>query len=154
MSLTRWEPWGLSGWEPFHEINALQQDMNRLLERLASSRGSLLKNGRFMPAAEINETDEAIDLKVEIPGMQPEDIDVEVSANSVAIRGERKSETKSEKDGVTRSEFHYGSFQRVIPLPGRIQNTGVNAEYKDGILTLHMLKAEEERNRVVKVDIN
>ena len=107
-----------------------------------------------MPAAEINETDEAIDLKVEIPGMQPEDIDVEVSANSVAIRGERKSETKSEKDGVTRSEFHYGSFQRVIPLPSRIQNTGVNAEYKDGILTLHMLKAEEERNRVVKVDIN
>lgn len=106
-----------------------------------------------MPAAEIRETDEEIDLKIEIPGMRPEDIDVEVSADSVSIRGERKSETRSENGGVTHSEFYYGSFQRIIPLPSRIQTTDVNAEYRDGVLILHMVKAEEERNRVVKVDI-
>ncbi len=54
---------------------------------------------------------------------------------------------------MTRSEFHYGKFQRVIPLPARVQNTDVKAEYKNGVLQLTLPKAEEERNKVVKVNI-
>ncbi|HEY9760993.1 MAG TPA: Hsp20/alpha crystallin family protein [Trichocoleus sp.] len=140
-------------WEPFREIDGLQKEMNRLFDRFVPETYGHLANGHFMPAAELSETEEAIDLKVEIPGMSPEDIDVQVTADSVAISGERKSETKTEKDGVTRSEFRYGRFQRVIPLPSRIQNTQVGAEYKDGVLTLHLPKMEEERNKVVKVNL-
>ena len=74
-------------------------------------------------------------------------------ANRVAISGERKSETKSEEKGITRSEFRYGKFQRVIPLPARIENTNVTAEYKDGILELTLPKSEAEKNKVVKVNL-
>lgn len=141
-------------WQPFQEIEALQHEINRLFEGLAPSGMGPLGNSRFFPAAELDETDTALDLKVEIPGMAPEDINLEVSADSVAISGERKCETKTDKDGVVRSEFHYGRFQRVIPLPVRVQNTEVDAQYKDGILTLHMPKVESEQNRVVKINLN
>jgi HSP20 family protein len=79
---------------------------------------------------------------------------VQVTQNAISIKGERKSETKTEEKGLTRSEFHYGKFQRVIPLPARIQNTNVTAEYKDGILNLTLPKAEEEKNKVVKVNLD
>ena len=69
------------------------------------------------------------------------------------IAGKRKSETKSEENGKTRSEFRYGKFKRVIPLPARIQNTNVTADYKDGILNLTLPKSEEEKNKVVKVNL-
>ncbi len=80
-------------------------------------------------------------------------MDVQVTENAVSISGERKEETKTEENGVTKSEFHYGKFQRVIPLPARIQNTQVQAEYKDGILSLTLPKAEEEKNKVVNVNL-
>lgn len=139
-------------WKPFSEIDSLQREMNSLFDSLMPTNSDRLSSG-FIPAAEMEETPEAILLKLEIPGMDAKDIDIQVSAESIAINGERKSETKTEEKGVTRSEFRYGSFSRVIPLPARVQNTNVNAEYKDGILNLTLPKAEEEKNKVVKVNI-
>ncbi len=78
---------------------------------------------------------------------------MQVTENAVSISGERKSENKTEDKGRTVTEFHYGKFQRVIPLRARIQNTNVKAEYKDGILNLILPKAEEEKNKVVKVNL-
>jgi HSP20 family protein len=106
-----------------------------------------------VPAAELTETDDAVHLKLEVPGMEAKDLDVQVMVDRVAIAGERKSETKSIEDGRTRSEFRYGKFSRVIPLPVRIQNTNVTADYKDGILNLTLPKSEEEKNKVVKVNL-
>ncbi|HIK43524.1 MAG TPA: Hsp20/alpha crystallin family protein [Leptolyngbyaceae cyanobacterium M65_K2018_010] len=140
-------------WSPFGDIDALQREMNHLFEQFVPARREQLFGGSFVPAAEIKETDTAIDLKVEVPGLSPEDIDLQVTADAVSIAGERKSESTTEEGGVTRSEFHYGRFQRIIPLPARVQNTTVEAEYKDGILNLHMLKDEEEQKKVVKVPI-
>lgn len=101
----------------------------------------------------MKDTPDAIYLKLEVPGMEAKDLDVQVTQNAVSISGERKSETKTEENGVTRSEFYYGKFQRVIPLPARIQNTNVTAEYKDGILNLILPKSEGEKNLVVKVNL-
>ncbi len=106
-----------------------------------------------VPAAEMEETKEAIHLKLEVPGIEAKDLDISVTQNAVSISGERKEETKTEENGVTKSEFHYGKFQRVIPLPARIQNTQVRAEYKDGILNLTLPKAKSEKNKVVKVNL-
>lgn len=139
-------------WEPLREINSIQREMNRLFDSLAP-RTTDEFGSAFIPAAEIEETPEAIHLKLEVPGMDTKDIDIQVTADSVSIGGERKSETKTEEQGMTRSEFHYGSFRRKIPLPSRVQNTNVSAEYKDGILNLTLPKAEEEKNRVVKVNL-
>ena len=79
---------------------------------------------------------------------------VNATAESVVISGERKSESKIEEKGMTRTEFRYGKFQRILPLPGRISHQDIVADYKNGVLKLTLPKAEEEKNRVVKVSIN
>jgi HSP20 family protein len=145
MALVRWNPW--------QEFSTLQQQMNRLFDEALVPANAGERRFLRVPAAEIEETKEAIHLKLEVPGMEAKDLDVQVTENAVSISGERKEETKTEENGVTRSEFHYGKFQRVIPLPTRIQNTKVQAEYKDGILNLTLPKTEEEKNKVVKVNL-
>ena len=143
-------------WEPFREVESLQKEMNRLFDRLVpTDAGNGEKMGlSFIPAAEITETPEAVQIKLEIPGMEAKDLNLEVTANSLTINGERKSEIKTEEEGFTRTEFRYGKFHRVIPLPVQVDNNNVTAEYKDGILNLTLPKAEEEKNKVVKVSIN
>jgi HSP20 family protein len=145
MSLTRWQP--------FQEIERLQRDVNRLFDGMATMDS---ENARpaFVPSAELEETPEAIHLSLEIPGMDSKDIDVQVSTEAISISGHRKKETKTEEKGLTRTEFHYGRFQRVIPLPARIENTNVKADYKNGVLKLVLPKAEEEKNKVVKVNLD
>ena len=143
-------------WQPFREIDELQREMNRFFDVLIPKES--VDNGEkalwnFVPSAELIDTPEAVNLKLEVPGIDPKDIDIEVTADSVSIRGERKSESTTEEKGLTRTEFRYGEFKRVIPLPVRIKNTDVKATYKDGILSLALPKAEEERSRVVKVAI-
>ena len=143
-------------WEPFREVESLQKEMNRLFDRLVPTDvGNGEKMGlSFIPAAEMTETPEAVQLKLEIPGMEAKDLNLEVTADSLTINGERKSEIKTEEEGFTRTEFRYGKFHRVIPLPVQVDNSNVTAEYKDGILNLTLPKAEEEKNKVVKVSIS
>ena len=152
MALVRYNPWS--------EMNSLQRQFNRLFDDALTSCGPALTanwegfdNLAKVPAAELTEKDDALHLKLEVPGMEAKDLDIQVMADRVAIAGERKSETKTEEDGRTRSEFRYGKFQRVIPLPVRIQNNLVTADYKDGILNLTLPKSEEEKNKVVKVNL-
>jgi HSP20 family protein len=141
-------------WQPFGEIESLQNEMNRLFNSVVPTGKFRYEMGTsFAPAAEIEETQEAVFLKLEVPGLEAKDLDVEVTAEAVSIKGERREETKTEEKGVTRSEFRYGSFQRVIPLPARVQNDKVEAEYKNGILHLNLPKAEEEKNKVFKVNL-
>ncbi len=142
-------------WEPFREIESLQREMNSLFDTLTprTERGSITTGPSFLPAAEMHETPNAIELRVEVPGMEAKDLDVQVTAEAVSISGERKSETKTEERGMTRSEFRYGRFQRIIPLPTRIQNDKVQAEYTNGILRLTLPKAEAEKNKVVTINL-
>ena len=140
-------------WQPFQEMNALQRDMNRLFDSLAPMSQETMMKSAFAPPAEMEETKDAFQIKLELPGMDPNDLDVQVTREAIAISGERKSESKSEENGITRSEFRYGRFSRTIPLPTRIDNTNVQSDYKDGILTLSLPKAEEEKNKVVKVNV-
>jgi len=140
-------------WEPFAEIESLQKEMNRLFEQFTPSRREHLFGDSFVPAVEVEEGDDSINLKVELPGLKPEDIDIQISADAVSITGERKTESKTEENGMTRSEFHYGRFQRVVPLSAQVQTNAVDADYKDGILKLHLPKNEEEQRKVVKVPI-
>ncbi|MBW4562828.1 MAG: Hsp20/alpha crystallin family protein [Mojavia pulchra JT2-VF2] len=154
MALIRWDPFrDIERLEPFRDIDTLQRQMNRLFDRLIPTHDGESIGLNFVPAAEMEETDDAIHLRLEVPGLEAKDINLEVTPESVSISGERKSETKTEENGVTRSEFRYGKFQRVIPLSSRIQNDQVKAEYKDGILRLILPKAESERQKVVKVNI-
>jgi HSP20 family protein len=136
----------LARYNPWNELTTLQRQLDSLFEDVSSP---LFKT----PAAELHETEDAIHLKLELPGVDGKDVDIEVTENAVKVVAERKSEAKTSDNGKTRSEFHYGKIQRVIPLPSRIQNTNVKADYKDGILNLTLPKTEAEKNKVVKVNL-
>ncbi len=138
MAIVRYNPWA--------EMTSLQRQLDRMFEDVQAP---VFRT----PAAELTETDDALHLRLELPGMEAKDVDVEVTENAVKVIAERKSETKTEDKGNTRSEFYYGKYQRVIPLKARIQNTNVTAEYKDGILNLTLPKTVEEKNKVVKVNL-
>ncbi|MDJ0533590.1 MAG: Hsp20/alpha crystallin family protein [Xenococcaceae cyanobacterium MO_207.B15] len=147
MALVRYNPW--------QEMSSLQRQLNRLFDdALTPDSWNEISNFAKVPAAELTETEDALHLKLEVPGIEAKDLDIRVTVDSLSISGDRKSETKTEENGRTHSEFRYGKFSRVIPLPVRIQNTNVTAEYKDGILTLTLPKAEEEKNKVVKVNLD
>ena len=139
---------------PRQEANTRQRQINRLINETPVPAAVWERSLTTVPLAEMEDTKDDIHLKLELPGIEVKDLDVQVTEKAVSISGERKSETKTEENGVTRSEFRYGKFQRVISLPSKIQNTNVTAEYKDGILNLTLPKAEEEKNKVVKVDLN
>ena len=143
MALVRYNPW--------QEMNSLQRQLNRIFDdALTPDNWGDFSNLSKVPAVELSETDDALHLKLEVPGMEAKDLDIQVMADRVAISGERKTEIKEK----TRSEFRYGKFSRVIPLPVRIQNTNVTADYKDGILNLTLPKSESEKNKVVKVNLS
>ncbi len=153
MAIIRRDPMReIERWEPFGEMESLHRRMNRLFERLMPS-GDGFFGIDFMPAAEMDETEDEIRLRLEIPGMEAKDLDIEVTETSIDISGERKSESKTKAKGMVRSEFSYGKFERVIPLPAHIQNDRVEAEYKNGILTLTLPKTEAEKHKIVKVEV-
>jgi HSP20 family protein len=144
----------LTHWEPFRGIESLQREMNRLFDRLMPAGNGEIRSLTFIPSAEMTETDDAIHLKLEVPGMEAKDLNVEVTEGSVAVKGERKAESKTEEKGIVRSEFHYGRFERQIPLPAHIQTDKVQAECKNGMLSLTLPKVESEQRKAVKVNIN
>ena len=149
MTLVRWQPW--------QEIDTLRRQFDDLFDELVPmTRAPIKPNGQtFIPAIELKSTDEAVILRAELPGIEAKDLDVEVGRESVAIAGEYKTEAKTEdkEHQIYRSEFRYGKFQRVIPLPTTVENDQVKAEFKDGILTLTMPKVEAERPKVVKLNL-
>lgn len=154
MALVRWQPLhDLKHWEPFNEVDALRKEMDTLLERFIPDFGRSMDGAVFVPSAEIDETENEFHLKLEVPGMNADDLDIEVSDDAVSITGERKSETKSEEGGNLRSEFYYGKFERYVPLPRPIQPDQVAAEYKDGILNLTLPKSKEQKEKAVKVKV-
>ncbi len=141
-------------WQPLRKIDTLERQSNRLFDEMLLPTWRDSDKFSFAPAAELSETDEAIDLKLEIPGVDAKDLDVKVTKDAVSISGERSEESKTADNGKTRSEFRYGKFQRIIALPAKVQNDRITAEYKDGILRLTLPKAEEEKNKVVKVNLS
>jgi HSP20 family protein len=140
-------------WEPYREVEALRRRFDRLLDGALMAPLAIDREFTNAPAAELEDTPEALVLKLELPGIDPKDVDVEVTAQSVSITGERRSEKTAQDNGAFHTEFRYGKFQRTISLPARVQNTNATADYRDGILSLRLPKVEDEKNKVVKLSI-
>jgi HSP20 family protein len=136
--------------QPFRNITTLQREMDRLFETL-TERDENLYTSAFAPAAELQTDRDNVYLHLEVPGLTPEEIEVQVTADAVIIDGERKEERHVEEQGVKRSEFRYGKFHRTIGLPEKVQRDRVQAKYEHGILKLTLPKAEDEKNKTVKV---
>lgn len=154
MSLVHYNPWRkIDNLE--HRLHHLHPEhrFNSLFDNLISTESNDVNRFTQITTAELTETDSTFNLKLEIPGMKAEDLDIQVTQEAVSISGERKEGTKTEEKGHTRSEFYYGKFQRVVSLPVRIQNTNVTAKYENGVLSLTLPKMIEDKNKVVKISL-
>ncbi|MCA2621131.1 MULTISPECIES: Hsp20/alpha crystallin family protein [unclassified Microcystis] len=130
-------------YSPFLEINSVQRQIDQLFQEVLPTTSLVSR-----PPVEISVNEDSVELKIELPGMDIKDIDVEVSKQMVAINGQRECAAE-----VKDSEFYYGKFSRLITLPVEVQNSQVTANYQDGILYLTLPKAAAEKNKVVKVNL-
>jgi HSP20 family protein len=138
-------------WQPFQEIETLRRQMDQMFDEVMSNEHQSATS--WKPAIELQDTEENLVLRAAIPGVDGKDIDVHVTREAVAISGEHRFEKKTQEQGFFRSEFRYGNFQRVIPLPVPIQNEQAHADFKNGILTLTLPKVTEARRTVVKLNL-
>jgi HSP20 family protein len=106
------------------------------------------------PVVDIYEDKDNFVVKAELPGMKKEDIDVSLHDGSLSISGERKGEKKWEEAEVYRAERFFGRFQRTVALPAPVASGGIKAQYKDGILTVTLPKAEEAKPKQIDVQVN
>jgi HSP20 family protein len=141
----------MRSWQPFTEIETIRQQLDKVFDQLATTRDK--SEAAWMPAMELADAGDNFVLKAQLPGIDPKDINVQVTREAISISGERRYENTEEKSGYVRSEFRYGKFHRVLPLPAHIQNDSLQAEYKDGILMLTLPKVTEARNKVVKINL-
>lgn len=106
----------------------------------------------FIPSVEVIEKEETILVKAEIPGLDPEDIEVSVENNNLILRGEKKREQKDEKENYVHMECSYGMFNRVIPLRSNVDKDKVTASYKNGVLSVSLPKTQESRSKKISIE--
>jgi len=103
------------------------------------------------PAVDIFEDKDAVKIVVELPGVKPEDVKLSLENNLLTIRGEKKQEAEERNERVHRYERSYGSFERAFVLPSTVDGEKISAEYRDGVLTVTVPKAERARPREIPV---
>lgn len=137
------------------EMNRLRRDMDRLFSRMCSSFGIPFLPGEAPggPFIDLTESEDAILVKVELPGIDPEDLDISVTRTALTITGERRSESVEKSAHGHRVERRFGSFSRTVRLPHRVHVEDIKATYKNGILELIMPKLERESPLPIKVKV-
>ena len=149
---------GMTVWEPTSDIANLSQRMDRLFDQLMGrqlrrnvSEGGV--RGTWMPAVDILEKNDAIEITADLPGFKGDDVDVSVEGGVLTIRGERKFEDASEGETYHRVERTYGLFERTFTLPNTVDPSKVEARFKDGVMHVRLPKREELKPRSIKVKV-
>ncbi|MDB6063848.1 MAG: hsp 4 [Pedosphaera sp.] len=152
---TRWQRPDLSVWPTVGRLFGLRNELERLFESPFAdlARGSQLLSV-WNPAIDLFEDKDSLIVKAELPGMKKEEIDVSLHDGALSISGERKGEQKVEGTETYRSERFVGRFHRTVTLPTEVKGDQVKAQYKDGILTITLPKAEEAKPKQIEVNIN
>lgn len=144
MSLVRYQPW--------NSMEQLRREMGRMFEQHPSAEeGSSIATSDWTPAVDIKETEKEFLIHADIPGVDPDDIDVHMEDGMLTIKGERESETKEEREGYKRVERQRGSFYRRFSLPDTANADKISAKSKHGVLEITIPKQEKAQARKIKV---
>ncbi len=144
-------------WDPFRNIAALQDRINRLFEDAFPHKGDEeedLSVCAWRPLVDIFETDEGIAMQVDLPGVTKDDVSVEVKNNLLTIQGLRQVETSVGEDKYYRRERTCGTFQRSFALRYPIAPESIKASFKNGVLTIHIPRPKEEKPKKISVSID
>jgi len=143
----------LTRWEPFRDLVSLREAMDRLFEEsVVRPGGSTLapRTGGTL-AVDVYETDEDVVVKASMPGVDPEDLEISITGDTLTIKGETRAEEEVEEENYFYRERRYGAFSRSMTIPTSVKADEADAGFEDGILTLRLPKTEEVKPKTIKV---
>jgi len=141
-------------WDPFGELSFLRKDRDRLWNQFLGETtfpGSVSRE--WMPSVDISETEDQLLIKAELPGLDAEDISVNLSGDLLTIKGEKKQKKEKKGEHFHSSERYYGSFQRSFRLPVSIKTDDVDATFKKGILQIALRKTKESIKKEIEIKV-
>lgn len=150
----------LTRWNPFREMDELQRRMSSLLDWGNLRRSNLTTNDEnitvreWAPLVDIAEDEKEYLIKVELPEVQKNDVKVTVEGGTLMISGERRAEKEEKNRKFHRVERFYGRFERSFNIPEDADDTKVHAEFKDGVLRVHLAKSEIARPKQIEVKVS
>jgi HSP20 family protein len=147
----------ITRWDTYRDVVALQNRMNSIFQDFSRGNGSgdneLVTAAGFVPPVDIYEDENKLVLKIEIPGMRQEDLDVRMENNTLTVKGERSFQNEGKEENFHRVERRYGSFYRAFTLPNTIDPNNIKAEYDAGVLRLELQKRPETKPKQIKVNV-
>jgi len=140
-------------WHPLTELMSLRQAMDRLFEdSFVRPSHVLTPLGEVAaPALDVYQTPVEIVVKTALPGVKPEDVSIDITADTLTVKGETKAEQEVKREDYLHQERRYGAFSRSVVLPGGLKSDKAEATMEDGVLTLTIPKAEETKPKAIKV---
>ena len=148
--LNRWERW-----DRFAELNTLQRQMDRLFRdsfpNTLQVDGSVTNAGTFVPSADVYETPDSIQLRLEISGVDEKDLAITIDNGVLTVRGERKLEGSEKEENFLRMERPYGEFSRSFTLPQSVDTDHINASYVRGVLVIELVKRAEAEPKQIPI---
>lgn len=154
--LTKWNPLQTTRWDPFKELADFERGLDRFFgrtARTATNGGEPLPLADWEPLTDITEDEKEFLVKLEIPEMKKEDVKVTVENGTLRISGERKAEKEEKTKKYHRVERSHGTFLRAFTLPEGADGTKINADYKDGMLFVHLPKTEQAKTKAIEVKV-
>ncbi len=139
-------------WDPTRDVSLLQGDVNRLFERFFGDSDTQARPRRWTPPMDIAEAGDEYLLRLDLPGMDERNVQIEVQDRTLRIAGERRFERQPEHDGgFTRLERSFGSFERNLTLPEGVDAAAITATFDKGVLELHVPKPVEAQPRRIEI---
>jgi len=136
-------------WEPFRELSTLHSEMSRMMNGLFEGNGRTSQS--WVPAVDVWETEDELVYAFDLPGIPEEKISIEFEDGTLTVAADRERQQEVSKDRLYRFERRYGSFARSIGLPQGVTEDGIRADYKDGVLELHVTKPKAPEPRKIQI---
>ena len=140
-------------WEPFRELAALQSEMSRWMNGVMgpTPTGNGQSSSTWLPAVDVWETENELVLSFDLPGISEDKIAVELDDNVLTVSGERERTQEASGDRFYRYERRFGTFSRSVTLPHGVNEEAIKANYRDGVLEVHVPKPEEQKPKRIQV---
>jgi HSP20 family protein len=142
----------MSRWDPFRELSSIQNELNRLFGRTFSTEGGEAREAAaWLPAIDVAETQDRFVITAELPGVDPDDVDISVENSVLTLRGDRRFYRETKEDDFHRIERRFGNFARSITLPSTVDPERIRASFDAGVLTIEVPKKEEAKPRKIQI---
>ncbi len=143
----------LVSYDPLDRFFNIREDFDSVMKDFLKGFSGPVSSRGLYPLADVKEDDDKYTVTVEVPGIDKKDLKIKIKKNSLLVEGEKKEETKEESESYLRVERSYGNFRRAFSFASDLDEKKVNAEFKDGILTVTLPKTEKEKPKEIEVKV-